>query len=119
VTPEAWNGAVLASNLIGIRVSQELRPELLAEFLNSTQGRHAIERRLSGSNLLVLTPQFLADVEVPVPPLEEQSMLVELIRASDEQYQAAVTAAENRRRIAHRIVVSALNGRTTRMEEER
>lgn len=118
VTPEGWNGAVLASNLIAIRVGQSLRPELLAEFLNSRQGRQAIERRLAGSNLLILTPKSLADVEVPVPPLDEQEKLVELIKASEEQYQTAVSAAENRRQIVRRIILSALNGSTKRMEEE-
>jgi type I restriction enzyme M protein len=112
-----WNGAVLGSNLIGIRVGGVLRAEVLAEFLNSKPGKQAIERRLVGSNLLLLTTRSLGELEVPVPPLDEQAKLAELICAAEAQYQMAIAAAAKRREITHRIVLHAFRGKKAKPEE--
>lgn len=117
VVPPRWNVAVLGSNLIGIRVGDILRPEVLAEFLNSKPGKQAIERRLVGSNLLLLTTRSLGELEVPVPPLEEQAKLAELISAAEAQYQMAIAAAAKRREITHRIVLHAFRGKKAIPEE--
>jgi hypothetical protein len=118
VVSPSWHGAVLGSNLICIRVGTILRAEVLAEFLNSKPGKQAIERRLVGSNLLLLTTRSLGELEVPVPPLDEQARLSELISAAEAQYQMAVAAAAKRREIMHRIVLHAFRGKKAKPEDK-
>ncbi len=108
IIPERWNGALLSSNLIAVRLGERLRPELLLVFLQSAMGQRAIERRLAGSNLLTLTPRNLGEVEVPVPPAAEQDMLAELVGIARMQHQEALFIAEMRRQLAHRIVFDRL-----------
>lgn len=117
VLAPSWKGAVLGSNLICIRLGGILRPEVLAEFLNSKPGKQAIERRLVGSNLLLLTTRSLGELEVPVPPPDEQAKLAELISAAEAQYQMAIAAAAKRREITHRIVLHAFRGKKAKPEE--
>ena len=113
IIPDRWNGALLSSNLIAVRLGERLRPELLIVFLQSAVGRQAIGRRLSGSNLLTLTPRSLGEVEVPVPPAAEQEILAELVTIARIQYQEALFVAEMRRKLAHRIVFDRLRGAST------
>jgi hypothetical protein len=116
IIPEWWQGAILSSNLIAVRLGERLHPELLLVFLQSAAGRQAIERRLTGSNLLALTPRSLGEVEVPVPPAAEQEMLAELVALARTQYQEALFIAEKRRQLAHRIVFERLRGSGTTSE---
>jgi len=110
IIPERWSGTLLSSNLIAVRLGERLHPELLLVFLQSTAGQQAIERRLSGSHLLTITPRSLGEVEVPVPPAAEQDMLAELMAIVRMQYQEALFTTEKRRQLAHRIVLDRLQG---------
>lgn len=58
-----------------------------------------------------ITVKALSNLPVPVPPLEVQGQLVELLKAADAAYEAAVSAAETRRRLAHEVVVDGIIGR--------
>ncbi|MGH8067384.1 MAG: hypothetical protein ACRERE_19560 [Candidatus Entotheonellia bacterium] len=118
IIPERWNGALLSSNLIAVRLGERLHPELLLVFLQSAAGRQAIERRLTGSHLLALTPRSLGEVEVPVPSAAEQEVLAELVALARRQYQEALFIAEMRRQLAHRIVFERLRGTGTTSEAE-
>jgi hypothetical protein len=112
--PDRWNGALLSSNLIAVRLGERLRPEILLVFIQSAAGRQAIERRLAGSNLLTLTPRTLGEVEVPVPPAAEQKPLADLVTLAQVQYQEARSLAKLRRQLVHRIVFDTLRGAGTR-----
>ena len=111
IVPERWSGAVLSSNLIAVRLGGGLRPELLLVFLQSPAGRQAIERRLAGSNLLVLTPKTLREIEVPVLPASEQDALADLVALAETQYAEALTVAQAHRQLAHRIALDVLRGK--------
>ena len=116
--PERWNGAVLAWNLLGIRPGAQLRPELLLAYLRSPSGRRAIDRRLAGTTLLLLTASGLGEIEVPILPLERQQKVGQLIAAAEEQYEHALLAAEMRRDIAHKIALDAMTGKGNSGENE-
>jgi type I restriction enzyme M protein len=109
--PERWNGAVLAWNLLGIRPGAQLRPELLLAYLRSRAGRRAIDRRLAGTTLLLLTANGLGEIEVPILPLDQQQRVGQLIAAAEEQYEHALLAAEMRRDIAHKIALDTMTGK--------
>lgn len=110
LVPERWSGAVLSSNLIAVRLLEQLYPELLVAFLQSLKGQRAIERRLKKTGLLNITLKELGEIEVPVPPKEDQQELVELIRLDETQYSEAIHAAELRRSLVRSIVLERLLG---------
>lgn len=118
LVPERWNGAVLAWNLLGIRPGARLRPELLLAYLRSPAGRRAIDRRLAGTSLLLLTASGLGEIEVPILPLDRQQKVGRLIAAAEEQYEYALLAAEMRRNIAHKIALDAMTGKGNTGEDE-
>jgi len=109
LVPKRWAGAVLHSNLIAIRTSERLRPELLLVHLLSSRGRQAIERRLAGSSLLLLTTHSLAELEITILPTRWQSALADLATSGRMQYEKAMEAAQLRREIVDRIVREALH----------
>lgn len=111
--PSRWNGAIISSNLIAIRLNEKLRPEILLVFLQSAMGQQAIERRLSKSKLLNVTLRDLSEIEVPVPPMSEQTELAELISIAQLQFEEAIHVAEVRRKLAHSIVLNKLRGDNT------
>lgn len=110
LVPERWAGALLDWNLIAIHPGPRLRAELIFGFLQSPAGRRAVDRRLTGTTLLMLTVGNLKEIEVPVPPVEQQQILVRLLQAADRQYESAIAAAELRRRIAQKVAWDAMKG---------
>jgi type I restriction enzyme M protein len=111
LVPERWDGAILAWNLLGIRIGSQLRPEILLAYLRSRVGRQAIDRRLAGATMLLLTAEGLKDLEVPLPALDCQEKLVHLLRAAERQYEEALRVADLRRRIAQKLVFEGMMGR--------
>lgn len=110
LVPILWAGAVVLSNLIGVRPGPRLLPHILLAFLRSGSGRQAVDVRRPRRNQLALTPGRLREVEVPLPPLAVQDRLAKLARSAEAQYEAAIFAAEARRGLASRIIVAALRG---------
>ena len=110
LVPDRWNGALVDWNLIVIRPGSRVRPELLVGFLQSPAGRRAMDRRLTGTSLLMLTVKNLEEIEIPVPPLDQQERLVQLLQSADRQYESAIAAAELRRRIAQKVAWDAMKG---------
>jgi len=68
-------GAALSANLVGLRCSEQIRPEVLAAWFNSSAGQHAFIPRAGGSTLLGISLNELLQIEVPVPPMEQQDFL--------------------------------------------
>jgi len=111
IVSEEWGGALLTSNLILVRLGEQLRPQLLLAFFQSSSGRQAMERRLAGSSLLVLTPKILGEIEVPLLPAARQDALADLFTLGETQYIEAIAAAQARRQLAYRIVLDSLLGK--------
>ena len=89
--------------------SHRLDPRLLVAFLKHSEGQAALESVAQSATLQMnLTAGALRKIEVPVPPIEEQQQLVEILTAADEAYSAAVEAANNRQRLARQIVIDRI-----------
>jgi restriction endonuclease S subunit len=114
---EESDGAVISSNLIGIRPLHDVLPPVLFAYLNSAAGISALRGRSRSSTLtLALSPKSVGRIEVPVPPLEIQRQIAELVQAGEDNYTAAIGAAAKRRMVAHEVannlLVGALAGET-------
>ncbi|MCY3925367.1 MAG: hypothetical protein OXG52_07645 [bacterium] len=81
-------------------------------FLNSTQGRSRLARRMTTTaTLKSLTAKNLAQVEVPVPSPSQLDTVARLVEASEAAYKSEVEAARLRREVLRDSIIHDI-GRT-------
>ncbi len=110
LVPERWAGAILTGNLIGIRPTGKVLPEILHAWLSGEETRWLLESRATGTRLLNISLKSITEVPVPVLPMAEQERLAALLRASREQNEQALLASRLRAGISQKIVMDALRG---------
>ncbi len=85
VTPDLLP-AVAASSVFVLRpISSTLNSRYIARYLNSKIGQNALKKISSGSSIKTLTKFELSSLEIPMPPIETQSKIVELGLKVEEQ----------------------------------
>lgn len=63
-------------NLVGLRLNNKILPEVLVIYLNSTEGQQQLTARSYGTTVNSITISDLLNIQVPVPPMEIQKILV-------------------------------------------
>lgn len=86
VIPPSMKKCNIRADLAGIVIKKELKgkinPYFLAIFLNSKLGRLQSERFNSGSTRPRILVRYIKKILVPIPPIEIQNKMVELINDS-------------------------------------
>ncbi len=59
-------------------------PEFLAIWLNSNQGQSQIEKNTTGSGIKTITKTALENVEIKIPSLEKQQLIIDLYKTKEE-----------------------------------
>ena len=77
-------GAALSANLVGLRCSNQIRPEILAAWLNSSAGQRALAPKAGVSTLISLPLKDLLQIEIAVPSLEQQEILSKYLALAAE-----------------------------------
>ena len=109
VVPSELAGKVINATLVGVRCLPDLEPRLLVAWLNHPEGQAELANiSQSATTQMNITVAGLTEIEVPVPRVEVQRQMVQVLEAADEAYTAAVRAAEARLRLAREIVVEQL-----------
>ena len=109
VVPTELDGCLINTTLIGVRCLPHILPRLLMAWLDGPEGQAALQAvSQSGTFQMNITVAGLNRILVPVPPMETQHQLVDLLMASDQAHQAAVQAAEDRRWLATQIVAERM-----------
>lgn len=117
--PDEAAGAVISSNLIAVRLGTEMLPPVLLAYLESSRGRAALlSLGQSSTGAIALSPRSVAQLEIPVPPPAVQDRIAELVRAAEENFVTAVTAAEQRRMVAREVALALLTGSGTEHPRE-
>lgn len=101
---------LFAANLIRVHpYSGTLHPRFLHAWLSHPQGRAALlSVSQSTTGQLNLTASSLAEVQVPVPPWEQQIKAVEFLYIASIAHRHAVRAADARLQLAREIVLRDL-----------
>lgn len=106
IVPERAGGLLINATLLGVR-STTILPRLLAAWFESPEGMLELENiSQSGTHQMNITVSGLGKIMVPVPDLDVQRRLVDLLETADAAYKSAIQAAEDRRRIANEVVVN-------------
>lgn len=71
--------AVAAYHFLVVSIqNHELLPQYLTWFVNRPQSQYFLSQVASGSYIKALSPQALATLEVTIPPIEQQELIVNL-----------------------------------------
>lgn len=72
---------IASSSLHIIRVNRDdVLPEFVCAYLNTPKGQQQLQRIASGSTIRTILTKNLSLLEIPVPPIETQRTIVELVR---------------------------------------
>lgn len=74
--------------------SKELNPYFLAAFLNSRLGRYQSERIANGQTVLNINLSEIGNLLIPIPPLEIQEQVVQVIKDAHENKKETIHNAE-------------------------
>jgi hypothetical protein len=108
VGPET-EGAIASGNIIVVRPGPEVIGGALFALLSSGTYRPKIEvLRRGATTLLSLSPKDIKNLEVTLPPIDEQRRIAALTVAAEAAYRAALEAAEFRRSLARSITDARL-----------
>jgi len=104
IVPDALNGAVVTSTLAGIR-PRDVLPEVLVAFLRSPAGRTSLQSRVrSATGQISLTLEDVRNIDVPVPPMDVQQHIADIMRTLDEHDAASREALLVRHMVADRVI---------------
>lgn len=102
-------GCPFNSTVLCIRCLPTLKPRLLAAYINHPDGQAALlALAQSATAQMNITARALRKLPVPVPPMEVQEKLEELLYQSDKTYNLARQAAEERHRAAAEAVLQIM-----------
>ena len=104
IIPNELDGVVVNSTLMAVRPSPALDSRLLAAYLSHPDGQAALAAiAQSGTIQMNLTVNAVSKLEIPLPSIDVQRQMAEMLTAADIAYESAIEAAHARRRLARRV----------------
>jgi restriction endonuclease S subunit len=95
---------VISANLIAVTVNDEILPELIVAYLNSTMGQLELQSRAVGIAQKSINPKSLMEICIPIPPKDKQKQLTEYFLLSKEYDALIERERELRKQINNHIV---------------
>jgi hypothetical protein len=100
--PEQWHGYAMSEHVIRIVPDpQKIDPNYLLAFLRTRYAQERLARGVFGSVIDEITPEFIADLELPVP--RSRALLASIAKEVSESEQARQKAIENMTRAVSRL----------------
>jgi type I restriction enzyme S subunit len=75
---------IINQNLVGLRLNEKILPEVLVVFLNSMKGQQQLTSKSKGMTIPSISVKDLLNIQVPVPPMEIQTILVNYFKSVQE-----------------------------------
>ena len=69
---------------LGIRCKESILPEYLSVYFQTPKYREVIEFLGSGSNILNIKPEYIYNLEIPIPSLEDQKHFITIAEQADK-----------------------------------
>lgn len=112
---EIEENAVVESNMVQVRLNNDVDPLFYAQYFNSEIGVKSIKRITTTGNIKSISQEDLMNLKVPVPPEGEQEEIAEILSVSDEQANHSESEVERLRRLKKGLMQDLLSGtlRTT------
>lgn len=84
VADESIKDFAISANLIALTLSDKIRSEVVAAYLNSPLGQKILWSRAGGATIRGLTTKTLLEVPIPVPSVSEQEKLSRYLSLAKE-----------------------------------
>lgn len=95
---ESSAGAIASSTLLVVRPGMRLLAPVLFAALSSDEGRARLSARAKrSSSTLALTVRDVAEVPVPIPPVDVQTIISRLIEVGEQQFRVSLRLATAQR----------------------
>lgn len=92
--PEEWDGFALSEHVIRIVPNPEkLDPHFLLAYLKTKHCQAELKRGVFGSVIDEISPEFVANLEIPLPPRSEIKEIAFLARRAEENRNGAIRDA--------------------------
>jgi hypothetical protein len=93
--PQAWDGYAISEHVIRIVPDETKLPSTyLQAYLRSPAGQDGLSRGVFGSVIDEISPEFIADLMIPVPEPEILATIVERITRAESARQEAIVQLE-------------------------
>lgn len=94
VADSSVDGCAISANLIALTLTENIKPEIVAAYMNGPIGQSELNKRAGGSCMFSLNLERLKEVPIPVKPMEEQEELLQFIELSSEYRRKLVQELE-------------------------
>jgi len=89
--PESWDGFAVSEHVIRIVPNpSKLNPDYLLAYLKTRHCQAALKRGVFGSVIDEISPEFVATLEIPIPPSDGLGRITALINAAESNRSAAI-----------------------------
>jgi restriction endonuclease S subunit len=106
--PGSETPTIVGSQFFILRANRkQVSPEYLAWYLRSEVARQHFEGRRKGSYVQIIQRKDLADMELPLPPLASQRMLVEIAILAQKERTLSEKLTSLRWKLAHQQILQA------------
>ena len=95
---------VISANIVAFTLTNEVLPELVVAYLNSTAGQKELHARSAGIAQKALNMRSLMELKIPVPPMHKQKVLAEYLSLSNEYDIFMQREQELRKKIKNKII---------------
>jgi hypothetical protein len=103
------DGIIINATLIGIRCNPLLEPRLLLAYLNHSEGQAALEAVAQSATMQMnITANALRSLLIPIPTVEIQRQLVQILIADEEAYHLSLQVADSRHQLTNQIIFNYL-----------
>lgn len=99
--------AIIAAPLLRIRPRKDILPAYLVWFINQPATQAKLASEAEGTALRMIRKQSLEKLEVVLPPLEQQRLIVDLAELASEEQKLMARLADSRKRYLDGILMQA------------
>jgi len=109
VADESVADFVISANLAALTPSSEIKPEIIAAYLNSSKGQRELLARAGGSGMIKgLNIKSLLEVPIPIPSQEEQETLSRFLTLAQEHEDLLRRELDLRNKIKETIIAQVM-----------
>ncbi|MDW5551642.1 restriction endonuclease subunit S [Methanosarcina sp.] len=108
VVDNSSSNFVISSNLIALTLSNEIIPEFLAAYFESSEGQSKLQSLAAGATIKGLSLRSLLEIEIPIPSLEIQKNLSQYLSLLNEYKQISKEELELRYKIKDAVFTQCL-----------
>lgn len=84
VADSSVDGYAISANLIALTLTEKIKPEIVAAYLNGPVGQRELTKRAGGTTMLSLNLKRLKEVPIPIRSIEEQETILRFIKLSNQ-----------------------------------